>query len=82
MKSNPSIERTRGGSAGLALISFWALRAVPVPAAHVKRQRAKRNKSKPIRMNRLRQGLTSAAGVIFGFVLSFMALDGLWIGTP
>ena len=34
---NPSIERTRSGSAGLAFISFWALRALPARAAYVKR---------------------------------------------
>ena len=34
---NPSIERTRSGSAGLALISFWAYPAPPPRAAHVKR---------------------------------------------
>ena len=34
---NPSIERTRSGSAGLAFISFWANPALPVRAAHVKR---------------------------------------------
>ena len=34
---NPSIERTRSGVAGLALISFWAKPAPPPRAAHVKR---------------------------------------------
>ena len=34
---NPSIERTRTGMALQALISFWALRALPAGAAHVKR---------------------------------------------
>ena len=34
---NPSIERTRSGSAGLAFISFWAKLALPPRAAHVKR---------------------------------------------
>ena len=34
---NPSIERTRSGSAGLAFISFWAKPAPPALAAHVKR---------------------------------------------
>ena len=34
---NPSIERTRSGSAGSALISFWAKPAPPPRAAHVKR---------------------------------------------
>ena len=34
---NPSIERTRSGSAGLAYISFWAKPAPPPRAAHVKR---------------------------------------------
>ena len=34
---NPSIERTRSGSAGLAFISFWANPAPPPRAAHVKR---------------------------------------------
>ena len=33
---NPSIERTRSGSAGLAFISFWAKPAPPPRAAHVK----------------------------------------------
>ena len=31
------IERTRTGMARKALISFWALRALPARAAHVKR---------------------------------------------
>ena len=35
--SNPSIERTRTGMALQALITFWALRALPARAAHVKR---------------------------------------------
>ena len=34
---NPSIERTHTGMALQALISFWALRALPARAAHVKR---------------------------------------------
>ena len=34
---NPSIERTRSGSTGLAFISFWAKPAPPPRAAHVKR---------------------------------------------
>ena len=34
---NPSIERTRSGSAGSAFISFWAKPALPPRAAHVKR---------------------------------------------
>ena len=34
---NPSIERTRSGSAGSAFISFWAKPAPPPRAAHVKR---------------------------------------------
>ena len=34
---NPSIERTRSGSAGLAFISFWAKPVMPLLAAHVKR---------------------------------------------
>ena len=37
MTPNPSIERTRSGSAGLAFISFWAKPALPPRAAHVKR---------------------------------------------
>lgn len=37
MTPNPSIERTSAGMALQALISFWALRALPAPAAHVKR---------------------------------------------
>ena len=37
LRSNPSIERTRSGSAGLAFISFWAKPAPPPRAAHVKR---------------------------------------------
>ena len=37
VRPNPSIERTRSGSAGLALISFWAKPAPPPRAAHVKR---------------------------------------------
>ena len=36
-RHNPSIERTRTGRALQALISFWALRALPARAAHVKR---------------------------------------------
>ena len=36
-RPNPSIERTRTGRALQALISFWALRALPARAAHVKR---------------------------------------------
>ena len=35
--ANPSIERTRTGMALQAFISFWALRAMPARAAHVKR---------------------------------------------
>ena len=35
--AHPSIERTRHGSPLQALISFWALRAMPARAAHVKR---------------------------------------------
>jgi len=34
---NPSIERTRNGMPRMALISFWAMRAMPLRAAHVKR---------------------------------------------
>ena len=34
---NPSIERARAGMALQALISFWALRALPARAANVKR---------------------------------------------
>ena len=34
---NPSIERTRSGSAGLAFISFWAKPTPPPRAAHIKR---------------------------------------------
>ena len=34
---NHSIERTHTGIALQAFISFWALRALPVRAAHVKR---------------------------------------------
>ena len=37
VRPNPSIERTRTGMALRALISFWALRALPARAAHVKR---------------------------------------------
>ena len=37
MTPNPSIERTRTGMALQALISFWALRALPERGAHVKR---------------------------------------------
>ena len=36
-RPNPSIERTRTGRALQAPISFWALRAPPARAAHVKR---------------------------------------------
>ncbi len=34
---NPSIERTRNGMPRLAFISFWAMRVLPLRAAHVKR---------------------------------------------
>ena len=34
---NPSIERTHNGRRLQALTSFWALRALPARAAHVKR---------------------------------------------
>ena len=34
MMPNPSIERTRTGMALQALISFWALRALPARTAH------------------------------------------------
>ena len=34
---NPSIERTRTGRALQALILFWALRVLPVRAAHLNR---------------------------------------------
>ena len=34
---NPSIERTHNGSPLQAFISFWALRSLPLCAAHVKR---------------------------------------------
>ena len=34
---NPSIERTRNGMPRMALISFWAMRVLPLRAAHVKR---------------------------------------------
>ena len=34
---NPSIERTRTGRPRMAFISFWAMRALPARAAHVKR---------------------------------------------
>ena len=37
VRPNPSIERTRTGRPLQALILFWALRALPVQAAHVKR---------------------------------------------
>ena len=37
VRPNPSIERTRSGSADLAFISFWAKPAPPPRAAHVKR---------------------------------------------
>ena len=37
VRSNHSIERTSTGRPRLALISFWAKRVLPVPAAHVKR---------------------------------------------
>ena len=36
-RPNPSIERTRTGMALQALISFWALRALPPRAAQLKR---------------------------------------------
>jgi hypothetical protein len=32
-----SIERTRNGMPRMALISFWAMRVLPLRAAHVKR---------------------------------------------
>ena len=34
---NPSIERTHNGMPRMALISFWAMHALPLCAAHVKR---------------------------------------------
>ena len=34
---NPSIERTHNGSPLQAFISFWALRSLPLCAAHVER---------------------------------------------
>jgi hypothetical protein len=34
---NPSIERTRNGMPRMALISFWAMRVLPLRASHVKR---------------------------------------------
>ena len=37
MMANPSIERTRNGMPRMALISFWAMRVLPLRAAHVKR---------------------------------------------
>lgn len=38
MRANdPSIERTRDGMPRMALISFWAMCALPSRAAHVKR---------------------------------------------
>jgi len=37
LRPNPSIERTRNGMAHLAVISFWAKRAMPLRAAHVER---------------------------------------------
>ena len=36
-RPNPSVERTRAGRPLQALISFWALRVLPVRAAHLKR---------------------------------------------
>lgn len=37
MTPNPSIERTRNGMARMAIISFLAMRAMPLRAAHVER---------------------------------------------
>ena len=37
VRPNPSIERTRNGMPRMALISFWAMRVLPLRAAHVKR---------------------------------------------
>lgn len=34
---NPSIEGTRNGMPRMALISFWAMRVLPLRAPHVKR---------------------------------------------
>ena len=34
---NPSIERTRNGMPRMALISFWAMRVLPLRAAQLKR---------------------------------------------
>ena len=34
---NPSIELTRNGMPRMARISFWAMRVMPLRAAHVKR---------------------------------------------
>ena len=42
-----SIERTRSGRALQAPISFWALRALPVRAAHVKRKASRTTRRKP-----------------------------------
>jgi hypothetical protein len=43
---NPSIERTRNGMPRMALISFWAMRVLPLRAAHVKLQGLPRLSSK------------------------------------
>ena len=34
---NPSLERTRNGMPRMALISFWAMRVLPLRAAQLKR---------------------------------------------
>lgn len=36
-RANPSIERTRNGMPRMAFISLWAMRVLPLRAAHVKR---------------------------------------------
>jgi hypothetical protein len=37
VRPNPSIERIRNGKPRRAFISFWAMRVLPLRAAHVKR---------------------------------------------
>jgi len=41
VRPNPSIERTRNGMPRMASISFWAMRVLPLRAAHVKRYTAR-----------------------------------------
>ena len=58
---NPAIERTRTGRALQALTSFWALRALPARAAHVKRWAKSNLKTFMHRSSRISTTLSSHA---------------------